>query len=122
MKKAFLLASCLAIAGCAAPLLTAVTTVGDLITRPVATAVGDKVTLEATRGLIVAHNAYQGATAVLVPLVQAGAFTPEQLTRIKALNDRAKDLLGGADATLSAAERTAGILSIVDELNRISGR
>lgn len=121
MKRLAFVAA-LALAGCAGPLLTAVGTVSDLISSPVATVVGDKVTLEATRGLVVAHNAYQGTTAVVTPLVQAGVFNRDQLLKIKALNDRAKALLEGADTTLTAAQRTAGVLSIVDELNRIAGR
>lgn len=123
MKRTILLACSLALAGCAAlPVVSAIGTVSDLISSPAATVVGDKVTLEATRGLVIAHNAYQGATAVVTPLVQAGVFNRDQLLKIKALNDRAKALLEGADTTLTAAQRTAGVLSIVDELNRIAGR
>ena len=108
----------LALSGCAVP--AAVETATAAI--PVARAAGGTVTLEGTRALVIAHNAYQGAAAALVPLVEAGAFDAGQLARIRALSDRAAALLDGADSTLTAAERAARVLTVVDQLNRIAGR
>jgi hypothetical protein len=66
-----------------------------------------------------AHNAYQGAAALITVPVKAKKFNNDQLDMIAKLNDRALALLNGADATLSIAERAASIMLIANQLNSI---
>jgi hypothetical protein len=118
MKKLILsIAVAFSLSGCATmvgPALDAVVS----ISKPAAS-VGDKVVLEGTRGLILAHNAYQGAAALITVPVKAKKFNNDQLDMIAKLNDRALALLNGADATLSIAERAASIMLIANQLNSI---
>lgn len=118
MKKVFLaLAVACSLSGCTAlagPVLDAAVS----IAKPAAT-VGDKVVLEGTRGLILANNAYQGATALLIPVVKSKKLSSTQLDMIEKLNDRALALLEGADSTLSVAERAASLMLIANQLNSI---
>lgn len=94
----------------------------NIITSPAVSVVGDKVQLEGKRALVIASNAYQGAGALVVPLINEDKLTPAQVDRVEKLNAQAVALLAGTDKALSLAERAAGILSISDELTRIAGR
>lgn len=118
MKKLVLcFAAAISLSGCTTlvgPALDAAVS----IAKP-ASAVGDKVVLEGTRGLILANNAYQGATALIAVPVRAKKFSNDQLDMIEKLNDRALALLQGADKTLSIAERAASIMLIANQLNSI---
>jgi hypothetical protein len=89
--------------------------------------VGDQVIMRGTQGLIVANNAYQGATAVAEGVIRArkaagNPFPVATLQRVKALNDRAIFLLEAGGGGLSAAQRAAEVLNIVAELNVFGGR
>lgn len=118
MKKLILaVAVAFSLSGCAAVLPAALDTVVS-ITKPAA-AVSDKVVLEGTRGLILAHNAYQGAAALTTAAVRTKKFNNAQLDMIANLNDRALALLEGADTTLTVAERAASIMLIANQLNSI---
>lgn len=128
--KAGVLAMFACIAVACAPLAaitsasTAITSVSDLIVKvaPTVKIVGDKVTVEGTRGLILAHNAYQGAANGLAPFVRAKRFDAATVDKIEKLNERAIYLFEKADTGLSLAQRTAGILAIADEFARLRGQ
>lgn len=89
--------------------------------------VGDQVIMRGSQGLIVAHNAYQGAAALAEGAIRAklAAGTPfpvATLQRIKVLNDRAIFLLDVGGGGLTQAQRAAEVLNIVAELNVFGGR
>lgn len=120
MKRFAIVAAALALplGGCAAIGGMALSSLVNA-TAPAA-AVGNKVVIEGTRSLILAHNAYQGAVAVVTPLVNADAFDANQLTMIQSLSDNAVKLLDGADATLTEAQRAAAVFTIASQLNQVA--
>jgi hypothetical protein len=103
----------------AAPAVTAPAPTGIIATVDRVT---DKVVLEGTRSLLLAHNAYQGAEAVLTPLVNAGTIPRSQLERIRTINNLIIGLLEAGNAGQSAGVRAAQIFNLVGELNLIAGR
>jgi hypothetical protein len=119
MRKLFIIAAALTLPACAAAIPAALDTLVS-IAKP-ADAVGDKVVLEGTRGLILAHNAYQGAAAAAKVAVESNRLSPAQVDRIASANRRAYDLLNQADTTLSTAERVAAVLNAVNEMNIATG-
>lgn len=120
MKKFLIIAAAFALPGCAAALPVALDTLVS-IAKP-AEAAGDKVVLEGTRGLILAHNAYQGVAQLATAAVKTGRLSSQQLDAIESANTRALALLNGADTTLSTAERVAGVLNAANEINVALGR
>ncbi|MBA2717734.1 MAG: hypothetical protein H0U52_00635 [Chloroflexi bacterium] len=94
----------------------------SITSSPAVKVAGDKVQLEGKRALVLASNAYQGAGALIVPLINADKLSVAQVNRVEALNKAAVRLLEGSDKGLSLAGRAAGIFSIADELTRIAGR
>jgi hypothetical protein len=120
MKKLLIIAAALALPGCAAALPVALDTLVS-IAKP-ADAVGDKVVLEGTRGLILAHNAYQGAAMAATAAVKTGRLSSQQLDAIEAANTKALALLNDGNTALSTAERVAGVLNAANEINVALGR
>lgn len=120
MKRLVLIAAAFALplGGCAA--IAPAILSGIVSASNPAEAVGDKVLLEGTRALVLAHNAYQGATAVVTPLVRQDVFNATQLDMIETLSNQAVALLEGADGTLSEAERASGVFTIASQLNSIA--
>ncbi len=112
----------LTVSGCAAigPGLAVLDKVVS-VAQPAAV-VGDKVVVEGTRGLIIAHNAVQGGIAVVNPLVRARLLTSAQVDRYEQLINQAERLAPGARSVLSAADRTAQMFNIANELNALAGR
>lgn len=110
MKKFVLLLGVLALASCGVDTVTG----GNNISFS-----GDKVVLEGTQDLTIASDAYVGVTALVEVGVRHHAFSQEQLVQIKNLNNQALALLQGADKSLSVAQRSAGVLSIVAQLHSI---
>lgn len=112
-----------AIVACAAALPLITTAVDVLGSRSTAVSVAaDKVVIEGTRGLILAHNAYQAAANGVAPFVASKRFTPAQVDRIEALSNRAVFLLDKGDAGMTVAQRAAGVFAIADDLNRTIGK
>ena len=109
-----LIAAALAVASCGP--LAAVTAIA-----PISSA-GDKVVLEGTRALILAHNAYQAAAEAGVLAVKSGKLSPAQLDALSKANDRALALLGDASSGISAADKAAGIFAAVNDMNKAMGR
>lgn len=122
MKKLLICGAVLSLSSCAAvgPGLSILDKVTS-VSQPAA-AVSDKVVLEGTRGLVLAHNAVQGAIAVVNPLVRARVLSAAQVDRYEQLINQAERLFSGAGTTLSVAERTAAMLNIANEMNAIAGR
>lgn len=122
MKKISILLAAAALSGCAA--MSAISAASSVVSElsPAASAGADRVVLEGTRGLVLANNAYQGASAALVPLVNSGKLTREQLLRIRDIDNQVYGLLTKADSGLTEAQRVAKALNLVDELNRIAGK
>lgn len=118
MKKVLIIAAAFALPACAAVPLALDTAVSIL--KPAAP-VGDKVVLESTRGLVLAHNAYQAAATTAALAVRSGRLSPAQVDAIEKANNDALDLLNGADATLSTAERVAAILNVTNEISLATG-
>jgi hypothetical protein len=110
-----LLALCLT--ACAGLAATALNTAVSIATP--AAAVGDKVVLEGTRGLILAHNAVQGSLAVVTPLIRARALTNDQVNMVEVLVNQAEKLFAGGRTTLNAAERAASLMLIANQLAQI---
>lgn len=84
--------------------------------------IAGKVTLEGKRGLIFASNAYQAASAIVVPLIGSRRLTPAQVDLVEKLNEQAAALLRGTDGALTIAQRSAGLFAIADRLYRLAGR
>ncbi len=124
MKRLLLIAgAAMSLSGCAlGAAASAVETVTSLVSSPSVVVVNGKVQLEGKRGLILASNAYQGASAVLVPLINADKLSPATVNRVDGLNKKAAALLAGTDRTLTLAQRTAAILGVADELSQIGGK
>ncbi len=122
MKRFALIVAALAmpLAGCAglaSTVLDGVVSVG----QPAA-AVGDKVVLEGTRSLILAHNAAQGAIAVVNPLVRNRVLTPAQVDRYEAIVNEVERLAITGRSTLTAADRATRLFNLADELNQMALR
>lgn len=81
-----------------------------------ATAISDKVLVPATQALIVAHNAYQGATAAAEVAVQQGKVKGDALTKLGVLNDRAFLVLSVGDRGQSEAQRAAEIMDLTAQM------
>ncbi len=123
MKHLFLITgAALSLSSCAAVPMALSTASSLAISSPAVQVVNGKVQLEGKRGLILASNAYQGASALLVPLINADRLSPATVDRIDVLNKRVAALLAGTDRALTLAQRTAAIFGITDELNRIGGQ
>jgi hypothetical protein len=115
---ALLLTSCAAV-----PMaLSAASTLATAANSPTVQVINGKVQLEGKRGLALASNAYQGASALLVPLIDADKLSPATVDRIDVLHHKVAALLAGTDKTLTLAQRTAEIFGMTDELNRIGGQ
>jgi hypothetical protein len=112
-----LVALCLSACAAVVPALNLLDTAVS-VTKPAA-AVGDKVVLEGTRGLILAHNAVQGSLAVLTPLIRARKLTNDQVNMVEVLINQAERLFAGTGAALSVAERTASLLLVANQLSQI---
>lgn len=87
-----------------------------------ASAAGDKVVLEGTRALILAHNAFQGAAAAAAPLIRSGAMSREQVDLAEDITNRAEMLFATAGGGLSEAQRAAAILNLADQMNKLAGK
>lgn len=117
MKRMLIIAAAFSMTGCAAALPAALDTLVS-VAKP-AEAVSDKVVLEGTRGLILAHNSAQGAMALVTPLVRARALSPAQVDQYERLvNDVEKYAVAGR-TTLTAAERATALFNIANELTLI---
>jgi hypothetical protein len=119
MKK-LIIAAALALSGCAAALPIAVDTFVSLA-KPAA-ATGDKVILEGTRGLIIAHNGYQAAAALAAAAVRSDKLNPSQVDMIEKADAEASYYLDGAGKVLPIAERAAGILNAQNNVLVALGR
>lgn len=82
-------------------------------------ATGQNVIVRSAQALIVAHNAYQGATAAAELAVKSGRLTDDQLIRLKALNDKALGLLAQADAGRDVALNAAQVMGVVAQINTL---
>lgn len=108
--------------GCAAAgALEALSTVAASVATP-AQAVGDKVVVEGTRGLILAHNAAQGGIALVNPLVRNRVLTSAQVDRYEQIINEVEQLAVTGRTTLTVAERTARLFNLANELNRMAGK
>lgn len=120
MKALRAVALCLAamsMTACAA--LAPLASIAVSASKP-AVAVGDKVVLEGTRGLILAHNAVQGALAIITPLIRARVLTANQVNMVEVLTNQAERLFAGADTTLTVAERAASLMLVANQLTSIA--
>jgi hypothetical protein len=122
MKKISIALAAVALSGCAA--MSAISAASSVVSAlsPAASAGADRVVLEGTRGLVLANNAYQGASAALVPLINNGKLTRDQLLRVRDIDNQVYGLLTKADSGLTEAQRVAKALNLVDELNRMAGK
>lgn len=108
----------LSLSGCAA--LGAAGAIANIVSIATpAKAVGDTVVLEGTRALVLAHNAVQGALAIVTPLIKARALSEDQVNRVEALVDQADRLFDKSDKALSDAERAASLMLVANELATI---
>ena len=119
MKRLFPIAAALALTGCASATLPALGTLVD-IARP-AKAAGDTVVLEGTRGLIIAHNAYQAAARLAAAAVRTNRLTSAQVDAIEKADARVSFYLDGAGSTLSAATRAAEVLNATNDVLTVLG-
>lgn len=126
--KRFLLVplAAISLSGCAA--ISAVGTVASITQAIVVNK--DKVLVPATQGLIVAHNAYQGAAAAAEAAITACSATPNfapckallgRVDQIGALSDLAKMRLDQADAGQNVAQNVADVMNIVATLKSLAG-
>lgn len=120
MKRILILLSAVSLAGCTTLLPAALEGLTSVSTP--AAAVSDKVVLEGTRGLILAHNAAQAGIALVNPLVRNRVLTAAQVDRYEQIINRVEELSVTGRTTLSTAERTAELLNLANELNVMGGR
>jgi hypothetical protein len=123
MKSIRIAALCIAamsMSACAA-VVPALGVLNNLVSvaKPAA-AVGDKVVLEGTRGLILAHNAFQGALAIVTPLIRARILTSGQVDMVEVLVNQAERLFDGADASLTVAQRAASLMLLANQMTTIA--
>lgn len=123
MLKSFRLAvACLvavSLSACGGLATTALNTAVSVATP--AAAVGDKVVLEGTRGLVLAHNAFQGSLAIVTPLIRARKLTPDQVSMVETLINGAERLFAGTGTALTVAERAASLMLMANQLSQIAG-
>lgn len=115
MKKLLAVLAAVSLTGC-----TAASAIVSAAAPIVAS--GDTVTLTSTKALAVAADAYAGVANSITVAVNAGHFSNDQLRMIRVLNNQALSLLSGADKTLTAAQRAAGLMLIVTQLHSILGK
>lgn len=84
-------------------------------------ATADRVMVPTGKALIVAHNAYQAAAAAATLAVQSGVITGDNLTRLEALNNRARYLLSQADAGYNVGQNAAEVINIVTDIRSMIG-
>lgn len=121
MKRVLLLtlASCsLSLTGCTT--LGALGTVVSAVTP--AAPIGDKVVLEGTRGLVLAHNAAQAGIALVNPLVRNRVLTAAQVNRYEQIINRVEELAITGRTTLTVAQRTSELFNLANELNVMGGK
>jgi hypothetical protein len=115
MKRILVIAAVFSMAGCAAALPAALDTLVS-VAKPAA-ATSDKVVVEGTRGLILAHNAAQAGMALVTPLVRNRALSPGQVDRYEFLVNEVEKYAVTGRTTLTVAERAAMLFNIADEFN-----
>jgi hypothetical protein len=118
--RTLLIASALALSGCAAVAPTVIDTIVSLA-KP-AEAVGDKVVLEGTRGLVIAHNGYQAALALASAAVRSDKLNPSQVDMIEKADAQVAYYMTGAGKVLPMAERAAAILNAQNNVLVALGR
>lgn len=91
------------------------------VSKPAA-ATGDKVVVEGTRGLILAHNAAQAGIALVNPLVRNRVLTSAQVDRYEQIINEVEKLAVTGRTTLTVAQRTAALFNLADELNKLGGK
>lgn len=101
--------------------LASIASVATSVATPAAAA-GDKVVLEGTRGLILAHNAVQGAIAVVNPLVRNRVLTSAQVDRYEQIINEVEKLSAEGRTTLTVAQRATAMFNLANELNRMAGK
>jgi len=125
MKKlfvGFIAAMCLS--GCGAGL--AVNSVAS-VAAPVVEAIvtqGDTVLVKGKQSLIVAEYAYNGAAAVVLPMLESRAIHGENATRVRAVNQFINEWLEKGYAASTDAERAlaaAKVMQGVTQLEAIKG-
>lgn len=109
----------LALSGCLG-VASAVSVLGSV--APHVQTAGNKVVMEGTRALIIAHNAYQFVGRTAAAAIRTGKVPPATVDRIEKLNDRAGAILEGGGAAQNAASRAAELLAITDEMQRLIGK
>lgn len=119
MKKLLIPIAALSLTGCAAAALPAIGTLVD-IARP-ARQVGDTVVLEGTRGLIIAHNAYQAAARLAAVAVRSNRLTPAQVDAIERADASVAFYMNGAGTTRDAAERATAVLNSTNDILTVLG-
>lgn len=112
MLAAAMLPACAAVA----PMLGTIGTVSDAISSR-----GNTVLLGGTKGLLMAHNAYQGAAAIATVAVKSGRLSGNQLNSLDRLNDQALAILVGARSARDQAKAAAELFTIVDRINDLVG-
>ena len=120
MKRMLVIAAAFSIAGCGAMLPAALDTLVS-VSKP-AEAVGDKVVVEGTRGLVLAHNAAQAGIALVNPLVRNRVLTSAQVDRYEQIINRVEELAVTGRTTLTVSQRATELFNLADELNKIGGR
>lgn len=87
-----------------------------------AAAAGDKVVVEGTRGLILAHNAAQAGIALVNPLVRSRVLTSAQVDRYEQIINQIEEYGPKGSSALSVAERATRLFNLADELNKMGGK
>jgi hypothetical protein len=114
MKKLLIIGAALALPGCAAALPIALDSAVSIL-KPAAP-IGDKVVLEGTRGLIIAHNGYQAAARLAAAFIRSDRATPAQVDAIEKADAQVYYYLNGAGRALPIAERTAAIINAQNDV------
>lgn len=123
--KRFLIAAAasLSLSGCTPALMLAAETAGSVIAANTAAPTTDnRVIVAGTQGLIVAHNAYQGAAAVAEAAVRAGLVTGDKLNQLEKLNNEAKYYLDQADRGKDVAANVARVFNLIPQIRALAGR
>ena len=124
MKKLFAVAAaCLLLNGCAAvPVVSAVSAISDVVASKAVRSTHNTVTIEGTRALVLAHNAYQGAAELATLAIKSGRLSDDQVRKIVQLNNRATAILEDTGEALTATKKAAALFALADEINRALGR
>jgi predicted small secreted protein len=77
---------------------------------------------DGAKALIVAHNGFQAAEALVAPLIRSRALTASQVDLVGRIVDRADALFTTAGNGLSDAERAQQIIALTAQLNALAGR